>query len=290
MKTIIVTDSTCDLPLSYIEDNQIELLGLTVSIQGKETIDDLGKTVPYKDFYDLLRDGEKATTSQVNTHRFTKVFLDHAKAGHAIIYIGFSSALSGTYNSACFAREEVLEQYPDADITVIDTLAASCGEGLLVYYACEMLKNGKSKDEIVQWIEDHKLKVVQLFTVADIDHLKRGGRISGTTTAVRSTLSVKPILYVNDQGQLIPYDKARGLKKAIRALVGKLKEHIKNPQDQTIFISHGDCLEDATDLADTIRKEISVKDIVISTIGTTVGSHTGPGTLALFFLGETRTP
>ena len=290
MSVVIVTDSTCDLPLSYIQDNNIEFLGLTVLLEGKEMTDDLGETFLYKDFYTLLREGVVATTSQVNSYSFSQVFRRHIEQGNDIIYLGFSSALSGTYNSAYLAQQELLEEYPDADITVIDTLAASCGQGLLVYSACEMLKDGKSKKDIVQWVENYKLKVAHFFTVDDLEHLKRGGRISGTAAFVGSLLSIKPLLYVNDKGELTPYDKARGRKKAIRAMVDELKKHIQSPEDQTILISHGDCLQEATDLAHMIRESVTVKDIIISTIGTTVGSHSGPGTLALFFLSDTRTP
>lgn len=290
MSVVIVTDSTCDLPLSYIRDNNIEFLGLTVLLQDKETTDDLGETFLYKDFYDLLRKGEVATTSQVNSYSFSQVFRRHIEAGSTILYLGFSSALSGTYNSAYLARQEILQEYPEADITVIDTLAASCGQGLLVYYACEMLKNGNPIKDIIQWIEDYKLKVAHIFTVDDLDHLKRGGRISGAAAFVGSLLSIKPLLYVNDKGELVPYDKARGRKKAIRAMAEELAKHIQSPKQQTIFISHGDCIQEATDLANIIRDNINVKDIIISTVGTTIGSHSGPGTLALFFLSDTRTP
>lgn len=290
MGIVIVTDSTCDLPLSYIEANNIKFLGLTVLIDNKEFIDDLGQTLPYKDFYSQLRAGKTASTSQTNVYRFAKLYREHVIKGDSIVYIGFSSALSGTYSSASIAREEILEEFPNADITVIDTLAASSGQGLLVYYACEMLKAGKSKDEIVKWVEANKLKVGHIFTVDSLEHLKRGGRISGTAAFVGSLLSIKPLLYVNDEGKLIPYEKARGRKKAIRVLLDELLKHIQNPEDQTIFISHGDCLEDAQLLADMIQENVKVKDIIISMVGTTVGSHSGPGILALFFLGDTRTP
>lgn len=290
MNTVIFTDSTCDLPLSYIQNNNIEFLGLTVLLQGKEMTDDLGQTLLFKDFYDLLRNGELATTSQVNVYSFIEAFRKHIEKGESILYLGFSSALSGTYNNAYLARQEILQEYPEADITVIDTLAASLGQGLLVHYACQMLKAGKSKKEIAQWIEDNKLKVAHIFTVDDLNYLKRGGRISNTAALVGSLLNVKPMLYVNDLGELIPYDKERGRKKAIRAMADQLNKHILSPEEQTIFISHGDCLEDATKLADIIQESVQVQDIIISTVDTTIGSHSGPGTLALFFLSDTRTP
>lgn len=290
MGIVIFTDSTCDLPLSYIEDNNIEFLGLKVLLQGEEITDDLGKTFPYEDFYNLLRNGEVATTSQANYYAFYEAFLPLVKKGKAIIYLGFSSALSGTYNSAYLARQEIIEQFPEADISVIDTLSASCGQGLLVYTACEMLKQGKSKEDILAWIEENKLKVAHIFTVDDLDHLQRGGRISNTAAFVGSLLSIKPLMHVNDLGQLIPYGKAHGRKKALRAMTNELKKHIQCPEDQTIFISHGDCLEDAKELANMIKETVCVKDIIISNVGTTIGSHSGPGTLALFFLSDSRTP
>lgn len=290
MNTVIFTDSTCDLPLSYIQDNNIKFLGLTVLLQGKEMTDDLGQTLLYKDFYTMLRNGEVATTSQINSYSFIEAFRKHIEKGEDILYLGFSSALSGTYNSAYLARQEILQEYPEADITVIDTLAASSGQGLLIHYACQMLKAGKSKKEIAQWVEENKLKVAHIFTVDDLDHLKRGGRISSTAAFVGSLLNIKPLLYVNDLGELKPYGKERGRKKAIRAMADELKKHIQSPEEQTIFISHGDCLEDATKLANMIQESVSIKDIIISSVGTTVGSHSGPGTLALFFLSDTRTP
>ena len=290
MSTVIFTDSTCDLPLSYIQNNNIEFLGLTVLLQGKEIIDDLGQTLLYSDFYDMLRKGEVATTSQVNSYSFIEVFRKYIEKGKSILYLGFSSALSGTYNSAYLARQEILQEYPNADITVIDTLAASSGQGLLVYYACEMLKAGKPKEKVVEWIKDNKLKVSHIFTVDSLDHLKRGGRISSTAALVGSLLNIKPLLYVNDLGQLTPYGKERGRKKAIKSMADELKKHIQSPEKQVIFISHGDCLEDATKLADIIRERVTVKDIIISHVCTTIGSHSGPGTLALFFLSDTRTP
>ncbi|HHX59355.1 MAG TPA: DegV family protein [Epulopiscium sp.] len=290
MAIILLTDSTCDLPLSYIRDNNIDFLGLTVLMNDKEVLDDLGETLTYEDFYGYLRTGETTSTSQVNTHSFTESFLKHVKNGDSIIYIGLSSALSGTYNSASIAKEEVLEKYPAANISIINTLSVSSGLGLLVHYASEMRKQGKSKEDIVNWIENNKLKVSHLFTVDDLEHLKRGGRLSGASAFVGSLLNIKPLLFVNDAGELLPYEKARGRKKAIRNLVDMLQKHIQSPEDQTIFISHGDCLEEAKQLEALIRETVPLKDVIISMVGTTVGSHSGPGTLALFFLSDIRKP
>lgn len=290
MSIILLTDSTCDLPLSYIRDNNIEFLGLTVLIDNKEVLDDLGQTLTYEDFYGYLRTDKTTSTSQVNTHQFTERFFHHIKNGDSVLYIGLSSALSGTYQSAEIAKTEVLEKYPDADISVIDSLSVCTGLGLLVHYAAQMRATGKSKEEIVKWIEENKLRVAHLFTVDDLEHLKRGGRLSSASAFVGSLLNIKPLLFVNDLGELVPYDKARGRKKAIHSLVAGMLKHIQFPEDQTIFISHGDCLDEAKQLELKIRENIPVKDIIITMVGTTVGSHSGPGTLAVFFLGDTRKP
>ncbi len=290
MSIILLTDSTCDLPLSYMRDNNIEFLGLTVLIDNKEVLDDLGQTLTYEDFYGYLRTDKTTSTSQVNTHEFTQRFLHHVENGDSILYIGLSSALSGTYQSAEIAKTDVLEKYPNADISVIDSLSVCAGLGLLVHYAAQMRASGKSKEEIVNWIEANKLRVAHLFTVDDLEHLKRGGRLSSASAFVGSLLNIKPLLFVNDLGKLLPYDKARGRKKAIHHLVADMLKHIQFPEDQTIFINHGDCLDEAKQLELKIRESTPVKDIIISMVGTTVGSHSGPGTLAVFFLGDRRKP
>lgn len=287
---IIMTDSSCDLPLEYIKTNNIPYLGIACNFKGQEYLEDFGKTLKYKEFYAAVREGEMPTTAQINSYRFSEEFKKYAKEGKTVIYLAFSSALSGTYNSALVAREEVLEDYPQADITVIDTKAASMGVGLIVHHAYELLKKGASKDEIIKWVEDNKLKAIHWFTVDDLNHLKRGGRISAAAAAVGSLLAIKPVMHVNDAGQLIPVSKAKGRKKSIKELFENLEKHIVNPEEQVIFISHGDCIEDAETLASMIREKYAVKDIIINFIGPAIGSHSGPGTLALFFLGDTRNP
>lgn len=287
---IIMTDSSCDLPLEYIKTNNIPYLGIACNFKGQEYLEDFGETLKYKEFYAAVREGEMPTTAQINSYRFSEEFKKYAKEGKSVIYLAFSSALSGTYNSALVAREEVLEDYSQADITVIDTKAASMGVGLIVHHAYELLKKGASKDEIVKWVEDNKLKAIHWFTVDDLNHLKRGGRISAAAAAVGSLLAIKPVMHVNDAGQLIPVSKAKGRKKSIKELFENLEKHIVNPEEQVIFISHGDCIEDAETLASMIREKYAVKDIIINFIGPAIGSHSGPGTLALFFLGDTRNP
>lgn len=288
MKTIILTDSCCDLPIDFVRENNIEVMPLSVNIKGKEIKDDLGQSIKYKTFYDMIRSGEMPSTSQVNVYAFTEAFKKYSSEGYSIIYIGFSSALSGCVNSARIAKEAVEDEIESADITVIDTKSASMGLGLIVYNAANMLRNGATKEEIINWIEENKLKVNHWFTVEDLNHLKRGGRVSSTVAIVGTMLSIKPIMHVDDEGRLIPVSKVKGRKKSIKELQEKLKDRILNSEDQTIFISHGDCLVEAEQLKDLILKETKVKEVIINNIGPAVGSHSGPGTLALFFIGNNR--
>lgn len=288
MNTVIITDSCCDLPLKYIEENSISALGIICNFKGKDFIEDFGKTIPYDEFYREVRNGEMPTTAQINSYRFVEEFKKHLDAGKSIIYLAFSSALSGTYNSALIAKEEILSENPNADISVIDTRSASMGEGLIVYYAVEMLKNGASKEEIVYWVENNKLKINHWFTVDDLNHLKRGGRVSAASAAIGTILDIKPILNVNDEGKLIPISKVKGRKKAIKTLAEKFSNHAVDPENQMVFISHGDCLQEALTLKEIIEKEHGVKNFMINYIGPVIGSHSGPGTIALFFIGQNR--
>lgn len=288
MKTVIITDSCSDLPLGYIEENKIPVIGMAYNFKEQEYMDDFGKSLSYKEFYDNLRNGEMSTTSQINVFTFAEEFKKYVTQGMSVIYIGFSSALSGSFNNSNIAREMVLEEYENADITVIDSKSASAGEGLLVYYAYEMLKRGCSKDEIVEWVENNKLKLVHWFTVEDLNHLKRGGRVSGAAAFVGTILDIKPVLHVDDEGRLIPVYKVKGRKKSLKMLADKLKETIVNPEEQTIIISHGDSIDDARHLEKIILNEVKVKEVIITNIGPVVGSHSGPGTIALFFMGCKR--
>lgn len=288
MKTILFTDSCCDLPISFVKENNIQVMPIIVNVNGEDIPDDLGRSISHKDFYSLIRNGKLPTTSQVNVDTFERNFRKYVSEGYSIIYIGFSSALSGCVNSARLAKEIIDEEIKDADITIVDTKSASMGLGLLVYYAANMLKEGKSKEDIVNWLEDNKLKVNHWFTVDDLNHLKRGGRVSSTVAIVGTMLSIKPIMHVDNEGRLIPISKVKGRKKSIKALCDKLKEKIVNSENQTVFISHGDCIEEAESLKELILSEIKVKEIIINNIGTAVGSHSGPGTLALFFIGNSR--
>lgn len=287
-KIILMTDSCCDLPYDFTKDNNLVVMSLRLTLGDRTIADDLGKTLRYGDFYKAVRDGEMPKTAQANVYEFGQEFEKHIKNGDKVIYIGFSSALSGTYNSANIAMESLKEKYSDADISVIDSKCASMGLGLLVYYANKMLKEGKDKDEIVKWVEENKLKVIHWFTVEDLNHLYRGGRLSKATATVGTLLSIKPVMHVDNEGRLTPVEKARGRKKSLSALVNKLVEEIVNPEEQVIFISHGDCIEDVEYVKEKILEKINVKDIVVNHVGPVIGTHSGPGTVAIFYFAKGR--
>ena len=288
MNTVLIIDSCTDLPKSYVEAHQLPVVNLTYHFKGIDYPDDFGQSMDYKSFYDAVRKGEMPTTSQVNADVYQNLFRSYVLDGKAIVLLSFSSALSGSYSSAVLARDMVLEEFPEADISLIDTKCASMGEGLLVYYAVEKLESGASKEELVQWVEENKLKVNHWFTVEDLNHLKRGGRVSGAAAFIGTLLEIKPVLRVDDEGRLVPALKAKGRKKSIKTLFEKFEAGVVKPEEQVIFISHGDCQEDAQVLADMIRAKYQVLDIWINCVGPVIGAHSGPGTIALFFMGDKR--
>lgn len=288
MDTVLLIDSCTDLPRSYVEKNELTFVSLVCNFKGQEYKDDFGKILSYKDFYAAVRNGEMPSTSQVNVYEYTEIFKEYTMKGISVIYLGFSSALSGSLNSAKLAKDIVCEEVKDADITVIDSKSASLGYGLLAYYANEMLKEGASRDEVVSWLESNKLKMNHWFTVDDLGHLRRGGRVSGAAAIVGTLLDIKPILKVDDEGRLIPISKIKGRKKSLKTLFEMLQENIVSPEEQVIAISHGDCIDDAEYLKEMILKEYKVKDVIINHVGPVIGSHTGPGVVALFFMGSKR--
>lgn len=288
MKALIITDSNCDLSAEYIKVNNIPVVPFYFHLRGKDYEDNFGGSISYKEFYDELRKGEMSTTAQITSYNFEEYFRKYVSKGYSIIYIGFSSALSETYNNAITAKKAILEENKYADITVIDTRSATAGQGLLVYYACEMLKQGKSKEDIVSWVEDKKLKVNIWFTVDSLEHLKKGGRISATSATLGTVLDVKPILIVDKEGKLDTIKKVRGRKKSVRTLLDEFKDRVINPEEQTIFINHGDCLEDAKYLKNLLMNEVKVKNVVINYVGPVIGTHTGPGILCIAYIGRSR--
>lgn len=282
---IIVTDSTADLPADVIKELDVKIMPLKFRMNDEDHIDG---EMPPEEFFKALKDGAMSTTSQPTPIEFSEVFEQYVLDGKDILYIAFSSNLSGTYNSACTAAKELNEKYPDAKIRIIDSLCASCGEGLLVYLAVQKKRSGMGMDELVQWIEDEKLKICHWFTVDDLFFLKRGGRISAMTALLGTTLAIKPVMHVDNEGRLIPVRKVRGRRQAMEALVNEMKETAINPSEQTVFISHGNCTEDAEYTANLIKRELHVKNVIISQLGAVIGSHSGPGTLSIFFIGTQR--
>lgn len=284
----IITDSSCDLPREYVDDNNIEVISLVLNLNGQIIKDDLGKTLSYKDFYQKMRDGATPTTSQVNAHEFEEAFIKHIKNGDSIIYISISASLSGTFNSANIAKNNLLEEYPEAKIELVDSLSASIGQGLLVLKACEMRDNGASIEEIVEWIEENKRKVIHTILIDDLNHLKRGGRISGATATIGGLLNIKPSAYLDDEGKLAQGEKIKGKKKALRFLANEVKERAIDSENEVLYICHGDCQEEAESLRDIIEHEVKFKNVIINYIGNVIGAHTGPGALAVIFLGKNR--
>lgn len=286
-KFIITTDTTADLPKEYTLKNNIGILPLSFRIAGKETAGDTDFDI--KEFYDQMRNGEMPTTSQVNPATAREVFESYLKDGYDVLHIAFSSALSGSYNSARLVSEELNEEY-DNKVIVIDSLSASLGEGLLVYKAVKLKEEGKTIEEVVNWLEDNKLNLCHYFTVDDLNHLYRGGRVSKATAIIGTMIGVKPILHVDNEGRLIPVSKVRGRKQSLNALVKNMKELLGSYKDENdiIFISHGDSEKDAQYVADLVKKELGIDSFLINYVGPTIGAHSGPGTIALFFMGEKR--
>ena len=283
---LIVTDSSCDLPLDVAQKLGVKVIPLEVNIEGEGT--KLNNEIDIKEFYALLRSKKGVKTSAVNMDKFIEFFESVIAEDKDVIYIGFSSGLSATFMAAKNAAEELSEKYPDRKIVALDSLCASLGQGLLVTYAARKKKHGASFEDIVKYVENNKLNLCHWFTVDDLFFLKRGGRVSAATAVLGTALQIKPVLHVDNAGKLINVSKARGRDTAIKALLEKMKSTAIKPQAQTVFISHGDCIEDANKLADMVRAEFGIKDILISEIGPVIGAHSGPGTLALFFLGSER--
>lgn len=282
----IITDSGCDLTAEGYAELSVHCVPLTVEFRGQ--VHDDRNDDSLKDFYNGLRDGEVARTSAVNPETWKDAMKPYLDAGRDVLVLSFSSGLSTTAQSAQIAASELSEEFPGRKILVADTLCASMGQGLLVWYACGLRDKGASIEEVHSWVEENKLHLCHWFTVDDLFFLKRGGRISGATALVGTMLNIKPVLHVDDGGHLISVSKARGRKAAIEALAKKVAELGEGFDNGTMFISHGDCREDAETLAKILREKYGTKEVKIGYVGAVIGSHSGPGTLALFFLGKHR--
>lgn len=286
----IVTDSCCNLPEVVISELDLTVLPLVFMIDGVQHQSYLkGQVTDLQQFYMQMREGKVFTTSLPNLGDAEKELTAIFENGDDILYLGFSSALSGTYEAVNLLGNELVERYPERTFIGIDTLAASLGEGMIVYYAAKMQKEGKSLEETAQWVRDNLLHMCHWFTVDDLMFLYRGGRVSRTAAFAGSLLNIKPVLHVDDEGRLIPVEKTRGRKKSIRHLFERLKEtHFSPLSDQVLAISHGDCLDDALTLKEMIEKEYGPQEFIINYVDPVIGAHSGPGTLALFFLGTHR--
>ena len=282
----ILTDSGCDLPTDLLQNLGVEKVSLSVLFRGETRIDTVDDGI--KEFYDGLRAGDIATTSAVNPDGWASLLEPVFQAGQDALVLTFSSGLSTTYQSAVIAAQELMERYPQRKVYVVDTLCASLGQGLLVWYACQKRDEGMELESLRDWVEQNKLHLCHWFTVDDLMFLKRGGRVSAATALVGTMLQIKPVLHVDNEGHLINVGKARGRKASIDALAKKAAELGEGFENETMFISHGDCLEDAQYLARVLKEKHGVKNIHINHVGAVIGSHAGPGVLALFFLGTHR--
>ena len=282
----IITDTCCDFPAHMYEELDLQVVSLSVLYKG-ETYNSYSEQW-LKDLFDGLRNGESATTSAVNPEGWATAIEPVLAEGKDALVLAFSSGLSATYQSAVIAADELAEKYPDRKIRVVDTLCASLGQGLLVWYACQKRDEGLSLDEVADWVENNKLHLCHWVIADDLMHLKRGGRVSAATAIAGTVLQIKPVIHVNDEGKLISVGKARGRKAAIKTLCDKVGELGIPGANDTIFICHGDCLEDAKVLETMLKEKYGTKNIFIYYIGAVIGSHAGPGTMAVFFLGEHR--
>lgn len=286
MSFAIISDTTCDLPQDYISDNQIDIIPLYYSmgnvIYGDEN------NMPPEEFYTRMRGGEMPTTMASNPETTKKIYMKHLENGEDILQISFSSALSSSYNTYCIVASELKEEFPERKIIVIDSLCASMGEGLFIYKAVNLRRQGKTIEETEKWLLENRLYFCHQFTVDNLFHLHRGGRVSKATAILGTMINVKPVLHVDDEGRLIPLKNVRGRKKSLNSLVDNMAELIGGFENDMVMIGHGDCIDDAVYVKEQIEKRLGIKNFMINHICPTIGTHSGPDTLALFFMGEKR--
>ncbi len=286
---VILTDSSADLSADMVRKLNVEVLplGFVLDNQTYRNYPDNREMDPHV-FYERLRAGDVATTNAVNVAQYVEALEPLLQAGKDVLVLAFSSGLSTTYNSSRLAVEELSGRYPERKLYTVDTLCASLGQGLLVWYAARERERGRSIEEVRDWIEEHRLNICHQFTVDDLHFLKRGGRISAATAVVGTMLQIKPVLHVDDEGHLINIGKARGRQASLKALVDKMEQTALDSGSLTVFISHGDCLEDARTVADMVKNRFGVEEVYINYVGPVIGAHSGPGTVALFYAGTER--
>lgn len=288
----IVTDSCCNLLEDMIDDFGIHVLPLTFMVDGEDEVYQSylkGERTDLKQFYTMMREGKVFKTSLPNLAESEALFRELLGSGRDVLYIAFSSGLSGTYQALSLMAAQLQEEFPERKIHVVDSLAASGGQGLLVWYAVQHARAGESIDQVREWLEENKLHLAHWFTVDDLMFLFRGGRVSKTAAWAGTLLNIKPVLHVDDEGHLIPMEKVRGRKKSLNALIDHMEKSANKPiSDQMVFITHGDCIEDAEYVAVKIKERFGVKEVVINYVDPVIGAHSGPGTMALFFLADKR--
>ena len=275
-----------NLPKEYLQAKQVPIISLSYIMDGVtyEEMDGLS----HKEFFEKLRAGSLPTTSQINPEQAREALEPFAKEGKDILYIGFSSGLSGSYNSVRMAAEDLKEEYPDINIIAIDSLCACMGEGLLLYKALELKEHGMSMEEIAKWVEANKLHICHNVTVDDLNHLHRGGRISKTTAVVGSMIKIKPIIHMSDEGKLVVIGKERGRKKSLVSIVDRMEKQMQGYDNDIVMITHGDCIEDAEFVKKQVEERFGIHNVMINGIGSVIGSHTGAGVVAVFFMGDKR--
>lgn len=283
---VITVNSTVDLPKEWLEERKVPVIPLKYTIDN-ETYTDM-EGLSSKEFFEKLRDGKMATTSQINPEEARAQLEPFLKEGKDVLHLGFSSGLSGTYNSMRIAGEELKEEYPEAKIIIIDTLCACLGEGLLLYKALQLKEVGKTIEDTAKWVEENKLHICHNVTVDDLFHLHRGGRISKASAVLGSVVQIKPIIHMDENGKLQVIGKERGHKKSLNKIVDMAVEQIKGWDNDIAMITHGDCQEDAEYVAKLVRERLGIENILINNIGTVIGSHTGPGVVAVFVMGNKR--
>lgn len=284
----IVTDSCCDLPYQVLEEINVDFLSMKIQLNGEELIDDLGRTFDYEKYMNELKGEAMPTTSQINVGGYLEFFRSYVEKKIPVLYVAFSSSMSGSYSSAMQAVELLKEEYENPEIYVFDTKAASVGEGLLVLAASRLKEEGKPLEEVLEWLNNNYLKVRSWVTVDDLKHLERGGRISKTSATLGSILSVKPIITVDEAGRLTNVDKVRGRNKSIQKIVDETIQSIVAPLEQTIYIAYAGDLESAEKAKKQLEEKIQVKNIVLYPLGPTIASHTGYGCIAIFSMGTSR--
>lgn len=288
----IVTDSCCNLLEDMIDDFGIHVLPLTFMVDGEDEVYQSylkGERTDLKQFYTMMREGKVFKTSLPNLAESEALFRELLGSGRDVLYIAFSSGLSGTYQALSLMAAQLQEEFPERKLHVVDSLAASGGQGLLVWYAVQHARAGESIDQVRDWLEENKLHLAHWFTVDDLMFLFRGGRVSKTAAWAGTLLNIKPVLHVDDEGHLIPMEKVRGRKKSLNALIDHMEKSANKPiSGQMVFITHGDCIEDAEYVAAKIKERFGVKEVVINYVDPVIGAHSGPGTMALFFLADKR--